>query len=40
MEKTIAITTVFLGPRGGGNKAVPADTVDTLRGARKGDAQK
>ena len=33
-------TLVLLGPRGGGGgskKAVPADTVDALRGGRKGD---
>jgi hypothetical protein len=28
---------VFLCPRGGRLKAVPADTVDTLRGGRKED---
>ena len=41
MEKiTTAITmTVFLGPRGDRKRAVPADTVDTLRGGRKGDPQ-
>ena len=27
------------GPAGGRNKTVPADTVDTLRGRRKGDPQ-
>ena len=31
--------TVFLGPRGGRKRAVPAVTVDTLRGRRKGDLQ-
>ena len=39
-EKTTTTTmTVFLGPRGGRKRAVPADTVDTLRGGRKGDPQ-
>ena len=33
------IITVFLGPRGGRKKAVPAISVDTLRGGRKGDPQ-
>ena len=32
--------TVFLGPRGGRKRAVPADTVDTLKGRRKGDHQR
>ena len=36
---TITTMTVFLGPRGGRKRAVPADTVDTLRGGRKGDPQ-
>ena len=31
--------TVFLVPQGGRKRAVPADTVDTLRGGRKGDPQ-
>ena len=31
--------TVFLGPRRGRKRAVPAGTVDTLRGERKGDPQ-
>ena len=30
---------MFLGPRGGSTKAVPAISVDTLRGGRKGDPQ-
>ena len=42
-EKIITATTitmtVFLGPRGGRKRAVPADTVDTLRSRRKGDPQ-
>ena len=39
-KETIRTTTrmmVFLGPRGGRKRAVPADTVDTLSGGRKGD---
>ena len=41
MEENIAITmiTVFLGPRGIRKRAVPAISVDTLRGGRKGDPQ-
>ena len=31
-KPTTTIMTVFLGPRGGRTRAVPADTVDTLRG--------
>ena len=30
---------MLLGQRGGRKRAVPADTVDTLRGGRKGDPQ-
>ena len=36
---TITTIAVFLGPRGGRKRAAPADTVDTLRGRRKGDPQ-
>ena len=39
MKEQITITTVFLGPRGGRKRAVPAISVDTLRGGRKGDPQ-
>ena len=40
-QKTTTITImVFLGPPGGvEQKSVPADTVDTRRGGRKGDPQ-
>ena len=33
------IITVFLGPRGGRKRAVPAISVDIVRGGRKGDPQ-
>ena len=33
----ITIITVFLGPRGGRKRVVPAIRVDTVRGGRKGD---
>ena len=37
LKRTKNITLVFLVPPGGRKKAVPANTVDTLRGGRKGD---
>ena len=38
MKKTVTIT-VFLVSQGARKRAVPANTVDTLRGGRKGDPQ-
>ena len=39
IKTTITTKTVFLGPPGGRNKTVPAISVDTPRGRRKGEPQ-